>query len=140
MVLQVHLNQVLKIEDADLWLPQLQRWFFGTGYGDTSTAFDPICLFRIAAFEPTSTGAMGLVRSQAGMERLVPPIRIPQPASILLLSTSQYVGRGTGDQSISLNLDTLFGIPTSLDKFYVTVVFNIDEGQRLDAAMALKPT
>ena len=105
---------------------------FGTGYSNAAYAFDPDSFVPYRGIVTDIYGGYG-AGTQPGTwdgETGYPhPSEYPNQLPYSLLSNSPYNGRDTGDQSISLNLDTMFGIPTSLDKFYVTVVFNIDEGQ-----------
>tara|TARA_R100001163_G_scaffold65808_1_gene65100 strand:+ start:688 stop:2232 length:1545 start_codon:yes stop_codon:yes gene_type:complete len=105
---------------------------FGTGYVNTAYAFDSDSFVPYRGIQTDIYGGYG-AGTQPGTwngETGYPhPSEYPNQLPYSLLSNSPYHGRSTGDPSISLNLDTMFGIPTSLDKFYVTVVFNIQEGQ-----------
>lgn len=100
---------------------------FGTGYSNAAQAFDPNVFIPYYGFNCGIYGGLG-AGTQPGTwdgETGYPhPSEYPNLLPYSKLSPNQYHGFDTGNGSISLNLDPAFGFPTSLDKFYVTVVFD----------------
>lgn len=99
---------------------------FGTGYGNASEAFDPEMFIPCWGHTCNIYGGNG-AGTQPGTwngETGYPhPSEYPNLLPYSKLSNDQYKGESCGSDS-SLNLDPMFGSPTSLDKFYVTVTFD----------------
>lgn len=110
---------------------------FGTGYGNAAQAFDPNVFIPYYALSCNiyGGGGAGVQPGTWNGETGYPhPSEYPNLLPYSKLSGSPYHGF-SADANMPLNLDPAFGFPTSLDKFYVTVVFDpyagINKGSRI---------
>jgi hypothetical protein len=99
---------------------------FGTGYGNPDQAFDPEVFIPCWGHKCYIYGGEGSGTQPGtwdGETGYPHPSEYPNLLPYSKLSNSRYRGDECGSNT-SLNLDPMFGFPTSLDKFYVTVTFD----------------
>jgi hypothetical protein len=100
---------------------------FGTFYTPTPYAYDTNVFIPYHGLDCGIYGGEGAGTQPGtwnGQTGYPHPSEYPNLLPYSKLSSNRYEGRSASSGNTSLNLDPVFGFPTSLDKFYVTVSFD----------------